>query len=501
MPSSRLASKATSSALRAASSGWSRFVREMHHPRTLQMIAYAIVLLVLVVLVGMVCLASRKELFVVRPETDTLQTLSTLHAVEGFMSPLHSSKTAITPPTTSTTLAQTTTTGTPASTSQNGSTSPQCNNYMAGGLNPTVCNNTVAANRLQNGTQCQYYLFDKPGVYEGTIQVQDAKHITFCEKPGFLSSSSDTASPSSSTPSASKNPQEMMKCSITLDNMMQQMQNTMQNKLNSSKEQMNQSVEDMKSTYNKTMAQNKRTMAQNQQTIEDLQKTLNSQTRQNQILQESTLKAEKTANVSVDTAYQDSKIVQMNGSPSSTPFSTNYSPPSAEEDTNDELDGEDDTEGFTVHSPSSSGHSTHNNVGYTPTTAKQPPCNVFQYTPQSKCTSYTFPGSTKTTLVQGGMYVNRPSDIQYGSTQGDSNLTDTCNSTVQQFNTYADNQTQAFHNQTQTASQRFTTQSDDLKQSANELKATYSALSPATPSPATPSPATPSPPKPYSYGY
>lgn len=463
----------------------------------------------------MVCLASRKELFVVRPETDTLQTLSTLHTVEGFMSPLPSSKTTITPPTTSTTpttfttptTPAQTTRGTPASTSQNGTTSPQCNKYMAGGLNPAVCNNTVAANRIQKGAPCQYYLFDKPGVYEGTIQVQDAKHITFCEKPGFLSSSSDTASPSSSTPSASKNPQEMMKCSITLDTMMQQMQNTMQNKLNSSKEQMNQSVEDMKSTYNKTMAQNKRTMAQNQQTIEDLQKTLNSQTRQNQTLQESTLKAEKTANVSVDTAYQDSKIVQMNGSPSPTPFSTNYSPPSAEEDTNDELDGEDDTEGFTVNTPTSRRHSTHNNVGYTPTTAKQPPCNVFQYTPQSKCSSYTFPGSTKTTLVQGGMYMKRPSDIRYGSsTQGDSNLTDTCNSTVQQFNTYADNQTQAFHNQTQTASQRFTTQSDDLKQSANELKATYSALSPATPSPATSSPATsspatPSPPKPYSYGY
>ena len=469
----------------------------------------------------MVCLASRKELFVVRPETDTLQTLSTLHTVEGFMSPLPSSETTITPPATSTTpttpttpttfttpttptTPAQTTRGTPASTSQNGTTSPQCNNYMAGGLNPAVCNNTVAANRIQKGTPCQYYLFDKPGVYEGTIQVQDAKHITFCEKPGFLTSSSDTAFPSSSTPSASKKPQEMMKCSITLDTMMQDMQKAMQDKLNSSKTQMNQSVEKMNSTYTKTMSQNKRTMAQNQRTIEDLQRTLNSQTRQNQTLQDSTLKAEKIANVSVDTQYQDSKIVQMNGSPSlhpsPTPFSTNYSPPSAEDDTDGELDGEDDdTEKFTVNSPSSSAH---NNVGYTPTTAKQPPCNVFQYTPQSKCSSYTFPGSTKKTLVQGGMYMKRPSDIRYGSsTQGDSNLTHTCNSTVHNFNTYADHQTQQFHSQTHTASQSFKKQSDNLKHSANQLKAKYSALSPATPSPATPSPATSSPATSSSYGY
>ena len=467
MPSSRLASKATSSALRAASSGWSRFVREMHHPRTLQMIAYAIVLLVLVVLVGMVCLASRKELFVVRPETNSLQTLSTLHTVEGFED-LSTTNTA--PSATN-----------QASTSPNGSTSPQCNNYMAGGLNPAVCNNTVAANRIQKGTPCQYYLFDKPGVYEGTIQVQDAKHITFCEKPGFLTSSSstsssassDTTSLSPSTPSASKNPQDMMKCHFTLDTMMQDMEQVMQNKLQSSTDKMNQSVQDMNSTYTKTMAQNQRTMAQNKQTIEDLQSTLNSQQQQIQTLQKNALIAEKTADVAIhNTASQARQASQTYGSPSPTPSSSRYSPPSAEEDTNDELDGEDDTEGFTVHSPSSSGHSTHNNVGYTPTTAKQPPCNVFQYTPQSKCTSYTFPGSTKTTLVQGGMYVKRPSDIRYrSSTQGNSNLTDTCKSTLQQFKAYADHQTQQLHRQTQTAIQSFKTQSDDLKHRANDMNA------------------------------
>lgn len=472
MPSSRLASKATSSALRAASSGWSRFVREMHHPRTLQMIAYAIVLLVLVVLVGMVCLASRKELFVVRPETDTLQTLSTLHTVEGFVGPVPVGTSGQTP-TTPTTLAQTTTTGTPSSTSPNGFTSPQCNKYMAGGLNPAVCNNTVAANRIQKGTPCQYYLFDKPGVYEGTIQVQDAKHITFCEKPGFLTSSSSTSSSdttSPSTPLTSKKPQEMMKCSITLDTMMQDMEQVMQKKLQSSTDKMNQSVQDMNSTYTKTMAQNQRTMAQNKQTIEDLHSTLNSQQQQIQSLQKDALIAENTAGVAIhNTASQAS---QTYGSPSPTPSSSRYSSPSAEDDTNDELDGEDDTEGFTVHSPSSSGHSTHNNVGYTPTTAKQPPCNVFQYTPQSKCTSYTFPGSTKTTLVQGGMYVKRPSDIRYrSSTQGNSNLTDTCKSTVQQFKTYADHQTQHLHRQTQTASHNFKTQSDDLKHRANDMNA------------------------------
>lgn len=401
MPSSRLASKATSSALRAASSGWSRFVREMHHPRTLQMIAYAIVLLVLVVLVGMVCLASRKELFVVRPKTDTLQTLSTLHTVEGFEDSATNQ----------------------ASTSPNGSTSPQCNDYAI----VDQCNNYASAGRLHNGEhRCSYYLRNKPVIHENSIHMNEANDLKFCHSPNFLTSdSSSTRSPASSATSpaspAPMSPTQTLKTcnSITLDSIMKQMQQNMNDKVNAAKTKMNTQLEQTTSKMHTALS----TALQNAKTeISDKQAALTKANSQKYATQDQQLSAANNQN----TEYQSQmstlkeKLQECTPPPTSTHSTYHSTYDSA-------IPTEESEESFT------------NPMSPTQATGKGCYGNPYGRDSQS-CASYTVPLPNKPSLFTQGMYIDSPDRVHLGNTT----LTQQCNQAIANVEAHANTQVATF---------------------------------------------------------
>lgn len=410
MPVSSSVSKlASTSTIRTLSSGWTRFTRAMRQPQILRMVACAIVLLVLVVLVGMVCLAARRELFV----------------GETFVSD----------------------TGTATSTNPTGSTSNQCNDYAIA----NQCNNKDAAGRRND---CSYYLRDQPIVYTDTLRIDSPKDIQFCNTGGVMPSSATSphqtgvpSTTSATSATSASTPEQMMKtCNTSLDHMLQEMQNEKQQKLNAVLNNMQQQLSQAQHSYDVQTKQNTATVKSIQSKVDQL----------------------TSKNTKLD--HANAHLTKMNTAMAST-IQTLETTNRTLETTNQRLDTAnttttDQTEGFAsinAQTPIRHGPTPHcrGTYRYTPTETKTP------------CSTRTVSFRNKPSLYPHGIYIQSPSHVQFQETEttGPSDMTSYLNQHVRDFTSYANQRKADFNSLATDARNKVTYDAQQLHKMVNRIQA------------------------------